>query len=132
MKFPNSIRYFNKHVLNRITGKIARSSWGSFCIVHHVGRHSGKPYETTIMAFPMDNGFAVALTYGPDVDWFRNVSAAGQCQILWHRNEYEIRKIEPMDVETALPHFPRFEQMILRLVGVQNFVRMIYQSDRSK
>ena len=125
MKLPSRLRYFNKRVLNRVTGQVARSSWGPFCIIHHVGRRSGKPYETTIIAIPTAGSFVIALTYGPDVDWFRNIRAAGGCKILWHRQLYTIEKIEPMESRTALPYFPGFERMILRLVGIQHFVRMV-------
>ncbi len=124
VKFPNSIRYFNKHVLNRLTGKVARSAWGPFTLVCHVGRRSGKNYETPIIAIPAGGGFLVALTYGPDVDWYRNIMAAGKCSLLWHHHEYTIEKIEPMDRKKALPHFPRFERMVLGLFGIQHFVRM--------
>lgn len=128
MKFPKEVRYFNKYVLNRLTGKIACSSWGPFSMVYHVGRRSGRPYQTTIIAIPAVDSFVVALTYGPDVDWFRNVTAAGRCGILWHRHEYSIEKIEPMATKTALPYFPVFERTILRWVGIQHFVRMGYQT----
>ena len=124
MKFPSSVRYFNKRFLNRLTGKIARSSGGPFTIIRHVGRRSGKPYETPIIAIPTADSFVIALTYGPAVDWYRNVLAAGQCQVLWHRREYTIDTIEPMEAQAALPYFPWFERTILKLVGIQDFVRM--------
>lgn len=124
MKFPNGLRSFNRRYLNRLTGKIAHSAWGPFCIVYHVGRRSGKTYETPIIAIPEADGFVIALTYGANVDWFRNVSAAGRCEILWHQRAYAIDKIEPMTVEAALPHFPWLERRILRLVGIQDFVRL--------
>ena len=127
MNLPGGLRYFNKYVLNRITGQVARSPWGPFCVVYHFGRRSGKPYETVIIAVPTANSFVIALTYGPDVDWFRNVRAAGRCKILWHRQIYTIDKIEPLEAKAALPYFPGFERMILRFVGIQHFVRMAYQ-----
>jgi deazaflavin-dependent oxidoreductase (nitroreductase family) len=127
VKLPSGMRYFNKYVLNRVTGMMARSPWGPFSIVYHVGRRSGRPYQTTIIVIPTAGRFVVALTYGPEVDWFRNVSAAGGCKILWHRQIYTIEKIEPMEAKSALPYFPGFERMILRLVGIQHFVRMAYQ-----
>jgi deazaflavin-dependent oxidoreductase (nitroreductase family) len=128
VNFPSGVRYFNKYVLNRLTGKIARASWGPFSMVYHVGRRSGKPYQTTIIAIPTTGSFVVALTYGPNVDWYRNVTAAGRCGILWHHHEYAIEKIEPMEIKTALPYFPALERAILRLVGIQNYVRMEYRT----
>lgn len=128
MKIPSRVRYFNKRVLNRLTGRIARSSRGPFCIIYHVGRRSGKAYETPIIAIPAGSSFVVALTYGPAVDWFRNITAAGRCRLLWHRKEYAIGRIEPVDRQIALPFFSRFERRILRWVGIQDFIRLEVQS----
>lgn len=130
MKFPSVVRHFNKHFLNPLTGKIARASWGPFAIIYHVGRCSGKLYETPISVFPTVEGFVIALTYGPEVDWYKNVSVAGQCRIFWHRREYAIEKIESMDIKSALPFFPRVIRMGLHLLGVQHFVKMRFR--RSK
>src|SRR5438046_8214286 len=44
-------------------------------VVRHVGRTSGKPYETPVHAVRTDGGFIVALPYGAGTDWVRNVLA---------------------------------------------------------
>lgn len=103
----NQVRYFNKHILNRLLRGFAHVSFGPFALVKHVGRKSGKPYETPIMAFPIENGFMVALTYGPEVDWYKNVQAAGGCTLVFHGKDYVINHLEPMQPETALPLFPQ-------------------------
>jgi hypothetical protein len=79
---------------------------------------------------PDVESFVVALTYGPEVDWYRNISAAGRCRILWHRRDYAIEKIEPMEIKAALAHFAWYERMILRLVGTQHFVKMKQQTGK--
>ena len=127
MNFRDAVRYFNKRFLNRLTSKIAQASWGPFAVIYHAGRRSGKLYETPIWVFPKVGGFVIALTYGPQVDWYRNVSTAGRCRILWHRHEYTIEKIESMEAKAALPFFPRFIRMGLRLMGVGHFVQMKYR-----
>ena len=131
MKIPNRIRYFNKRYLNRLTSRIARLRWGPFCMVYHVGRRSGKQYQTPIMAFPAPDGFVIVLTYGAEVDWYRNVCAAGSCQILWHARVYEIHKVEPMEPKAALASLPMFFRVVLRRVNFQDFVKMVGQSPRS-
>jgi deazaflavin-dependent oxidoreductase (nitroreductase family) len=131
MKIPSSVRYFNKRFLNRLTGKVARSSWGPFCIICHTGRRSGKPYETPIMAFPTAFGFVIVLTYGPEVDWYRNITAAGCCKIRWHARDYELQKVEPMEPKAALPLLPGFFRAVLGRVGFQDFVKLTGQSPRS-
>ncbi len=128
MKFRSAVRHFNKHFLNPLTSKIARASWGPFAIIYHVGRRSGKLYETPIWVFPTVDGFVIALTYGPEVDWYKNVSAAGRCRILWHRREYALEEIESTDAKSALPFFPRFVSMVLRSMRVQHFVKMKFRT----
>jgi len=48
-------------------------------LVVHRGRRSGRVYDTPVLVFPADDGYVIALTYGPDTDWIRNVLAAGGC-----------------------------------------------------
>ena len=123
----NRIRSFNKHFLNRVLRRLAFRSRGPFAIVYHVGRRSGKPYETTIMVEPVPDGFVMALTYGPEVDWYRNVLAAGHCTLLWHGRTYALEQPEPYALQAALPLYSRFKRMVLRRLGTKNFVHMKYQ-----
>jgi deazaflavin-dependent oxidoreductase (nitroreductase family) len=131
MKIPDGVRYFNKRFLNRLTARIAHAAWGPFCIIYHVGRRSGTPYATPIMAFPTPDGFVIVLTYGPQVDWYRNICAAGKCKIEWHAKTYEIRQIEPLEPKTALAALPFFFRTVLGLVGFQDFVKLVGQNPRS-
>lgn len=45
------------------------------------GRRSGKPYRTPVNVFRTEvdgkPGVAILLTYGPDRDWLKNLTAAG-------------------------------------------------------
>jgi deazaflavin-dependent oxidoreductase (nitroreductase family) len=115
------IRSFNKHVTNPLLRRFAYSSRGPFAVIRHVGRRSGKPYETTIMVWPVEEGFVIALTYGESVDWYRNILAAERCTLLWHRKVYAVGKPEPIDAKIALPAFPLAFRLILRR-RVQHFV----------
>ncbi len=95
------IRTFNKYVTNRLLRGFTRLSLGPFAIVHHVGRRSGKPYETVIWVWQMREGFVIALTYGEEVDWYRNMKAAGGGTVFWHKRLYVVGKPELIDTETA-------------------------------
>ncbi len=122
--FPNRIRYFNKYILNRFMLKFAGSSRNQFAVIRHVGRRSGKSYETPIIVVSKDEDFLIALTYGLKVDWYRNLLAAEQGTLRWHGENYPIGKPEPVDHSIALPAFPPQERMILRLLGNLQFVRV--------
>jgi deazaflavin-dependent oxidoreductase (nitroreductase family) len=60
--------------VNRISAGTPRSL---FALLHHVGRRSGRTYETPLGAIPYGDGFLLPLTYGRECDWCRNVFAAG-------------------------------------------------------
>ena len=66
---------FNLAVTNRITSRFAAQLPG-FGIFTHVGRKSGKVYRTPVNVFRAPEGFLIALTYGRDSEWVKNVSAA--------------------------------------------------------
>jgi deazaflavin-dependent oxidoreductase (nitroreductase family) len=123
-QFRHRFLTFLKKYFNPLTRRIARGSRGPFAIVRHVGRHSGKRYETPIIVQPADDGFVMELTYGSNVDWYKNVLAAGGCDILWHGKDYVIDRIEPMDTETGRAAFPLPERLILRIARRTQFFKM--------
>jgi deazaflavin-dependent oxidoreductase (nitroreductase family) len=125
MMLRDRIRIFNKFITNPLLRRFANYSRGPFAIIRHVGRRSGKPYETVIWVWPTREGFVIALTYGPNVDWYRNMQAAGGGTVFWHRRLYTVGKPEPIDAETALPAFPAPFRLIFRTFGKQEeFVQM--------
>ncbi len=80
MQFPQRLARFNRYVTNPIQRMWA--GWlPSFAIVEHTGRRSGKPYRTPVNVFSTNAdgkpGVAILLTYGPDRDWLKNLTAAG-------------------------------------------------------
>ena len=124
----SAIRAFNKRYFNRLVHRFAGVSRTPFALIRHVGRRSGKPYETPIIVMPLENGFVIALTYGPEVDWYRNVQAAGEATLLWHNQEYALKQPEPIDITTGLSAFPTPFRQILGVLGTQHFVRMSYET----
>src|SRR5258706_3120568 len=52
-------------------------------VVRHVGRTSGKSYETPVHAVVTDDGFAIALPYGSGSDWVKNVLARRTAAIVY-------------------------------------------------
>jgi deazaflavin-dependent oxidoreductase (nitroreductase family) len=123
----NGLLIVLKYTLNPLTRRLARSSFGPFSIVQHIGRRSGKLYETPIIVGPVKDGFVIELTYGHDVDWHKNVLAAGGCTVIWHGKEYVIDKIEPLDTETGRAAFSPPQQLILRLLRRKHFEKMKFQ-----
>src|SRR4051812_42640017 len=57
-------------------------------VVEHVGRTSGRDYETPVVAALFDGGFVIALPYGQNTDWLKNVLAAGSATIRFDGHRY--------------------------------------------
>lgn len=76
MPLPTALGPFNRDVVKRVLGPLSRRL-RPFATISHTGRLTGTGYETLVWAFERDGVVAVALTYGPDVDWVKNVLAAG-------------------------------------------------------
>jgi deazaflavin-dependent oxidoreductase (nitroreductase family) len=70
------IARFNRLVTNRVLGPLAKYLPGMGVIVHR-GRKSGCQYRTPVLIFHHDDRYVIALTYGPETDWVKNVLAAG-------------------------------------------------------
>ena len=82
MPIPAGMRRVNKLALNRVTRPLFRWLPGMGVVVHR-GRRSGSQYQTPVNVFPRPGGrYVVALTYGLDTDWLKNVLAAGGCELL--------------------------------------------------
>lgn len=118
------IRIFVKHFINPVLRNAARSSHGPFALLRHVGRRSGKTYEIPIMVWRVEDGFVIVLTYGPKVDWLRNLQAAGQGNLRWHKREYAFQKPEFIDAKTAQRALPPFIKFVLRLRGEHEYVKL--------
>ena len=81
MQLPQGLARFNRHVTNPIQ-RLWAGRVPPFGILEHVGRRSGRQYRTPLNVFPTDvdgePGVAVLLTYGPERDWLKNLTAAGE------------------------------------------------------
>jgi deazaflavin-dependent oxidoreductase (nitroreductase family) len=95
-----------------------------FAIVYHQGRRSGNRYSTPVNIFPTNEGFVIALTYGSDVDWVKNLMAARGGEIK-HRS-HTIRIAEPalIPTDTGMAATPRVVRLILRMINVTEFLRV--------
>lgn len=123
-KDNKNIRTFVKRFVNPVLRNFAHSSRGPFALLRHVGWRSGKTYEIPIWVWPVDGGFMIVLTYGPGVDWLRNLRSAGGGSLRWHQQEYVFQKPEPLDAQTALRALPPLIRLVLQLRGTHEFVKL--------
>src|ERR1700732_3318187 len=80
---------FNLAVTNRITSRFAARLPG-FGILAYVGRKSGRVYRTPVNVFRAPEGFLIALTYGRETEWVKNVLTAGGCDLETRGTRYQL------------------------------------------
>jgi len=107
--------------LNPRTLAAARRGRGPFSLVRHIGRKSGRTYETPLILATVEGGFVAELTYGPEVDWYRNIVAAGRCTVVVKGVEHEIDRIEPYPAEAGIRAFGYPAALVLRLLRRHEF-----------
>src|SRR5882757_8441469 len=113
---------FNRSVTNRITGRFAGRLRG-FGILTHAGRKSGRLYQTPVNVFREPNGFLIALTYGRESEWVKNVLAAGGCQLETRRVRYQLSA--PTIVhDHSRRKFPPFVRIILGIIAANDFMQL--------
>ncbi len=122
MPIPREVARFNRRVTNHVTRRIA--GWlPGFAIVSHTGRRSGRTYQTPVNAFRGGGGYRIALTYGAETDWARNVVAAGGCAIESRGRRVALtdpRIISDPDRRWA----PPVVRQVLGLIGASEYMQL--------
>jgi deazaflavin-dependent oxidoreductase (nitroreductase family) len=102
MRLPQWLAEFNRYVTNPI-----QRVWAGFvpgmAIILHVGRRSGKAYRTPVNVFSTDDGLAILLTYGPNRDWVKNLTAADGGQIKHYGRTFAVKNPRVVSKAEAAP-----------------------------
>jgi deazaflavin-dependent oxidoreductase (nitroreductase family) len=98
-KFPRAMARFNRVITNPIQGQWAGilPPWAVIC---HRGRRSGRAYRTPVLAFKRGRRLAIAVLYGEESDWVRNVLAGG-AQVVRAGRTYDLIAPEVLDADAA-------------------------------
>ena len=122
MPIPKQVRRMNKSGLNRVVVHVAPWMPGLGLVVHR-GRKSGREYRTPVEVFQARDGFIVALTYGADTDWLRNVQAAGGGLLRTRGLTFQVSEPRVYHDEERAGIRPA-ERRILRRLDVADFVHL--------
>ena len=101
---------------------LAGKRWNPFFgVVEHTGRKSGRRYSAPIAVRRVDGGFVVTAAFGLQVDWYRNLMAAGGGAIRWQEELYPVRAPVPMGRWSGVTAFALVQRVLLRLTGITNY-----------
>jgi deazaflavin-dependent oxidoreductase (nitroreductase family) len=96
-----------------------RSSWG---LLTHVGRRSGRTYQTSLGARAYGDGFLLPLGYGTHTDWYRNLMAVGTGTLAWKGRTYQLERPELISGPDAMHAWSIRDRILLQLAGIHDFV----------
>ena len=117
---------FHRAFTNRMMVRFATLLPG-FGVVINVGRNTGMMYRTPVNVFRRPYGFLIALTYGKESGWVKNVLAEGGCQVETRCVLYQLS--DPRVVcDPSHQSFPWPVRLILGLIGANHYLQL---SDRT-
>lgn len=128
MAIPQQVTWFNKTIGNKVLIHLA--GHGAFVELEHVGRRSGRTYRIPLTAFRHGDEVTFALTYGPGVDWYRNVRAAGGCRIRMNGKILTLGAPRTIPTSVGMSRMPGPARLILPRAKVTDFVEMPVLSER--
>lgn len=102
MQLPQWLARFNRHVTNPVQRLWA--GWApSMGILEHAGRKSGRRYRTPLTVFSTADGVAILLTYGPNRDWLKNLSASSEGTMRRYGRTFPVRDPQLVSKAEAAP-----------------------------
>lgn len=120
----DSVRVFNKHLLNPAMLHLAGRKHFYAGAIHHTGRRSGRSYVTPVAAYRVTDGFVVPLPYGAETDWMRNLVAERHGRLRFHGETFPISSPVVVASATATAELPPRQRRIMRRLGIQDFVHL--------
>ncbi len=126
---PNAVGRFNKRVTNPVLRGLAGHGW--FVELEHVGRRSGRVFRTPLMAFRDEATVTIALTYGPDVDWLRNVRASGGARMHIGGQLVTLGPPQALTEVEGLGRMPVPVRQMLPIMGCPDFVALPVLAERA-
>ncbi len=124
MAILDNVRVFNKHLLNPLMLHLAGRKYWYASVVEHTGRRSGEHYATPVATERVPDGFIIPLPYGVEVDWLRNVLAAGHATIRAHGQSYRVVGPEIISAESATPQLRPERRRTYDLFRIKNYLKV--------
>ncbi len=102
MPMPRWWAHMNKWMFNP-----SELKKGKRPVIIHVGRSSGREYQTPLDAHRVENGYLFVPVYGVNSDWVRNVLAAGSARLRVDGTEVTLTAPRLIDDDAAFDLLPK-------------------------
>jgi deazaflavin-dependent oxidoreductase (nitroreductase family) len=120
----DAVRRLNRSLTNPRVLRSAGSAGTQTSIIRHVGRTSGRTYETPVDTIPALDGVLIALPYGTRADCLRNVLAAGRATIVSGGESFDVDEPIIAAIAEVAAQIPARTLRTLRIFGVTECVHL--------
>lgn len=117
--FPKWVDRIGFRYVNPVMRRLAPVLPG-YAVVEHLGRKSGKRYDTPVSVFRQESVLAVILLHG-ETDWARNVLAAGRATLRHRRTTVRLSEPKIIPPGQATKEVPRLARLGNRIAGILVF-----------
>lgn len=117
---PRTTRYFNRLAV-RLAGTRLVPMWAR---VRHTGRKSGTSYQTPVAVVAAPGVFYIALPWGRETDWVRNLRAAGGGSVVWKGTVYAVSDPTFVDKSEMLAAARAPQRQLLARFPVHDCLRL--------
>jgi deazaflavin-dependent oxidoreductase (nitroreductase family) len=118
-----TLRWFTR-VMRPLALRSAGKQGSSTSVVRHIGRRSGRMYQTPVIAVQHDDKFLIALPYGQRTDWLKNVLDKGSATIVTNGHTYQVDRPEVIPMGEATGYFRPREQRMHRQFHVESALQV--------
>lgn len=113
-----------KYGFNRVALTTAGQPGAYAARIHHLGRTSGRAYETPVGAVVDEDGFLISLPYGLRSQWVRNVLANGSATLDFEGETYHVVEPEIIPLDPVATAFSPSDQTMHRIFAVHEVLRL--------
>lgn len=118
------IKFLERQLANPLLLRLAGSwPWG-VARVEHRGRKSGRFYVTPLWAVPAGNAFLIAMPFGADADWTKNLIAAGEGTLQRHGVRHRVGNPRVVPAADVLTELPLANRLVSEALDIQHFMRV--------
>jgi deazaflavin-dependent oxidoreductase (nitroreductase family) len=119
----NTLRLLTR-AMRPLALRSAGKKGSSTSVIRHVGRRSGRTYDTPVVAVRHDDSFLIALPYGERTDWLKNVIERGSATIVSDGQAYCVDRPTMIPMAEATAYFRPREQRMHRQFGVDSALQV--------
>jgi deazaflavin-dependent oxidoreductase (nitroreductase family) len=116
--------WFTRTIMNPRQMRSAGKPGAYAAVIRNRGRVSGREYQTPVGAVVSGDGFVIALPYGTQSNWVRNVLAAGSATLVHEGHTYTVDQPQLVPMAGVEGCFSETDQRAQSMMGVDLCLRL--------